>query len=95
MNINVQYSALDSGAERMNTVAGNLVERLETLQSGLRSVASGWTGEAKLAFEENMRLFTTELDKLRVIQANTATSVSNASAGYAATDRYNARRFGR
>jgi ESAT-6 family protein len=93
MSINVRYGALDMGAEQIRTVTGNLVERLDSLQASLRSVAAGWDGEAKQAFEVNMNAFTTELDKLRVVQSNTGTSMSNARAAYQGQDHRNASRI--
>ncbi|MGP3971970.1 WXG100 family type VII secretion target [Streptomyces sp. 6N223] len=93
MTLNVRYGALDLGAEQIRTVTGNLVERLETLQTSLRSVAAGWDGEAMRAFNVNMNAFTQELDKLRIVQTNTGTSVSNARASYQSQDHRNASRI--
>lgn len=92
-DINVRYAALDAVSEQSRLVAGNLVERLEELQSSLRRVAAGWDGAAMRAFEANMGAFNVELDKLRAVQSNTGASVGNARVAYQSQDNRNAARI--
>jgi WXG100 family type VII secretion target len=92
MEINVNYGSLDHGSQQIGTVTRNLVNRLDALQSALRTVSAGWSGEAERAFNVNMRTFNTELDKLRAVQAAAGAAVANTRVQYQATDRRNAAR---
>jgi WXG100 family type VII secretion target len=92
-DINVNYAALQAASEQSRQVTNNLVTRLDDLQANLRHVATGWHGESMKAFDANMRVFSQELEKLRVVQGNTGNSVGNAQAAYHSQDNRSANRI--
>ncbi|WP_326596226.1 WXG100 family type VII secretion target [Streptomyces sp. NBC_01803] len=93
-NLSVNYAALGAGSEGMSRTERELLNRMEELQASLRQVAAGWEGEAMRAFDANMRVLNEELDKLRMVLAQTGNQLSNAIGDYQRTDRAGARLLG-
>ncbi|ARQ68174.1 WXG100 family type VII secretion target [Streptomyces marincola] len=93
-DISVRYAALSGGSEGLSAEEQAFLARLEALQAALRWMAEGWTGNAATAFDANMRVFSEELEKLRVVLGQTGNALDTAGMSYRAVDVRGAGRFG-
>ncbi|TDC67961.1 WXG100 family type VII secretion target [Streptomyces hainanensis] len=91
-DISVRYQSLVSGSEGLTQQERAMLEKIETLHAQLRAVGAGWTGEAHRAFQENMTVFTRELENLAQVLGRTGIQLSDSALEYAAADRRGAAR---
>ncbi len=93
-DFSLSYAALSGGSEGLTAEERALLDRLEALRAALNWASAGWTGEAASAFDANMRVFSEELDKLRVVLGMTGNALDTAGMNYRAVDLRNANRMG-
>jgi uncharacterized protein YukE len=93
VEIEVNYSTVGAGADGLGLANRDLLQRLEELVGMARSVAEGWTGEAKIAFDANMRVISEELLNIGTVVGQTGGALSNSVASYHAQDRRSAGRI--
>ncbi|MFB7898492.1 WXG100 family type VII secretion target [Streptomyces xiamenensis] len=86
-NFSVNYASLSSGSEGVQAVARRLNELLEEIEAAQVKVLEGWTGEAKQAFDVNMRVVRQELIKLSSVSQAFGNALNNTGIGYMNADR--------
>jgi ESAT-6 family protein len=90
----VTFGALDAGAEAISGNHGALRNTLDQMDSDLKPMVNHWTGEAATDYGIQKAKWDSAADQMTAALLAMSKAVSEANAGYRATEAANAKRWG-
>lgn len=82
----VNHGALDQAAQDLSTAVNGVQARMDALHRDLMPLSSGWTGEARAAYDIAKVKWDTAIFEMAQLLARTSQSVSMSNQDYHHTD---------
>ncbi len=92
-DLQVDHGALDLAGSDVLGTARRIEARFATLESELGGLRGGWTGQARLAYDEAKAVWDRALTEMVSLLTEAGTAVHRANDEYRAADLRGARRF--
>lgn len=92
--LRVDHSGLEMAADDLQQGVRAIEERLARLSGELAPLRTDWTGQAQQAYQLAQNRWTSAIEDLRLLLAQSSVAVRQANADYAAADRRGAAAFG-
>lgn len=90
----VNHGSLEAAAAQLLSSARSIDARLDVLESDLRPLRSGWSGQAQLSYVQAKSTWDTAIAEMIVLLSQVSGLVSHANAEYRGADLRGAQRFG-